>query len=89
MLIKDLLKQFNLNLELPDEVLNIEITGNYDTYQLLKDKEGEYHYFKDDTHEVIIDENNFNETIIFTTVLDDTTTHAQIYNSFGGMIARS
>lgn len=89
MLIKDLLKQFNLNLDLTDDVLNIEITGDYTTYQLLKDEEGEYYYFKDDTHELIIDENNFNETIVFTTVIDDRTSHAQIYNSFGGMIGHS
>ena len=58
MLVKDLLEKYGLNLRITKPIQNIEIEGDYTTHYVEIDEGDVFHFFEDDTHQVIISETN-------------------------------
>lgn len=52
--IKELLKQFNIDLELPNHILNLKFEGNYKKYSKLTDDP----FYPDEVFHQFIDEDN-------------------------------
>ena len=56
MIIKDLLEKFDLFLKLSDEILNMEVEGNYESYSTEKFEDDTFYRFEDDLHEILLSE---------------------------------
>lgn len=90
MKIKDLLNQFDLFLKISDEVMELEIEGDFKSYSTMKDDEfgHTYYVFEDSNHRVELSETNYNCMLVYSTFLDsESPAHVVCYNDLGGIVS--
>ena len=90
MKIKDLLNQFDLFLKISDEVMELEVEGEYESYTTMKDDEfgHTYYVFEDNNHHVELSETNGSCMLVYSTFPDkDSPAHVVCYDEFGGIVS--
>ena len=88
--IKDLLNQFELFLKISDEVLDLEVEGEYISYTTEKDDElgHVYYVFEDSNHRVELSETNGRCMLVYSTFVDrDAPAHVKCYDNLGGIVS--
>lgn len=90
MKISDLLNQFDLFLKISDEVMELEVEGNYTSYTTYKDEEFNhtYYVFEDNNHRVELSETNDKCMLVYSTFPDrDSPAYVICYNDLGGIVS--
>ena len=90
--IKDLLNQFDLFLKISDEVMELEVEGNFKSYTTEKDDEfGHIYYvFEDSNHRVELSETNYNCMLMYSTFpSSDAPAYVERYDNLGCLVSMS
>ena len=92
MKVRDLLNQFDLFLKISDEVMEIEIEGDFESYSIEHDDEFDhtYYVFEDNNHHVELSETNDKSMLCYATFPEPNAPwYVLYYNALGFLVARS
>lgn len=90
MKVQDLLDQFDLFLKISDEVLELEVEGEYNSYSTYNDEEfgHVYYVFEDNNHRIELSETNYDCMLMYSTFPSpELPAHVICYNDLGGMVS--
>lgn len=86
--IRSILNNLELFLKLPDNLLDLEVTGNYTSYTTEKDDDGVHTYYvlSDDLHEIMLCETNDDAMLTYAeSPVKGAAALVVSYNCFGGI----
>ena len=92
MKIKELLNQFELFLKISNEVMELEVEGDFKSYTTIIDEEfgHTYYVFEDNNHRVELSETNDRCMLVYSEFPNpDAPAYVLCYDSFGGLVSMS